>query len=307
MHNALVRIRDRGVARVEERQPGDAPLAAADATLGYSPEPNRSPSVGNLMEVAERLLSVRGRVRLTHELQQLRLNRKRLTGLRNIHSGRRAVIVGNGPSLNTTDLSVLEYEVTFAFNGVFLLSADRRFWPTYYVVEDRLVAEDRAREINAFEASEKLYVYDQWDRLHGGIYLPWVTQFEPYPQFSMNVSDVAFSGWTVTFLALQLALYMGVRDVVLVGMDGTYQDPIATSSGGVLTSAASDVNHFHPDYFGPGYRFHPPDAARIGAAHALAARVFQAHGGRVRNATPGTRLQEYDVVPFNEAFGSGNE
>jgi hypothetical protein len=151
-----------------------------------------------------------------------------------------------------------------------------------------LIAEDREAEINAYSTVAKFFTFDQWDRLRNGIYLPWTTHYDGYPRFSDNISAVVYSGWTVTYAAIQVAVYMGIRDIVLVGVDGTYQPPPASETGGVLTSVGSDTNHFHSDYYGPGRRFHrrPPTVL---AAHRLAA-AHASLGGSIRNATPGTEL-----------------
>ena len=71
------------------------------------------------------------------------LNEKRLLGFKRKHEGQRAFIIGNGPSLNQCNLSLLRNEVTFGVNAIYLNRAKMGFYPTYYVVEDEFVAEDR--------------------------------------------------------------------------------------------------------------------------------------------------------------------
>jgi hypothetical protein len=46
---------------------------------------------------------------------------RRLQSLKNVHNGRRAFIIGNGPSLKQTDLSRLKNEFTFGLNRIYLL------------------------------------------------------------------------------------------------------------------------------------------------------------------------------------------
>ena len=47
-------------------------------------------------------------------------NDQRLTNLQNIHKGKRAFILGNGPSLSIADLNKLKNEITFASNKIYL-------------------------------------------------------------------------------------------------------------------------------------------------------------------------------------------
>src|SRR5574341_209049 len=46
---------------------------------------------------------------------------RRLAALRDSHKGKRAFIIGNGPSLRQTDLSKLRNEFTFGMNRIYLL------------------------------------------------------------------------------------------------------------------------------------------------------------------------------------------
>src|SRR3546814_15854080 len=55
----------------------------------------------------------------------------------------------------------------------------------------------------------------------------------------------------------------------------------------VWTSNGEDPNHFHPDYFGKGYRWHDPMVWRMEVAYRKAREVFEANGRVVKNATVG--------------------
>ena len=69
----------------------------------------------------------------------------RLAALRDRHVGETAVIIGNGPSLNDTELEMLTDVPTFGVNAIFL-AAERFPKPiTYYVVEDTSVFSENTR------------------------------------------------------------------------------------------------------------------------------------------------------------------
>ena len=71
--------------------------------------------------------------------------------------GETAVIIGNGPSLNETELELLTDVPTFGVNAIFL-ARDRLPKPiTYYVVEDTMVFKDNLPAIKACEAEWKLF------------------------------------------------------------------------------------------------------------------------------------------------------
>ncbi len=61
----------------------------------------------------------------------------KLKGYKNIHSGERCFVIGNGPSLTPEDLDKLKNEYSFASNHIYKIF-DRTNWrPTYYVSVDK--------------------------------------------------------------------------------------------------------------------------------------------------------------------------
>lgn len=69
-------------------------------------------------------------------------NDERLLALLNKHRGRRAFLVGNGPSLRISDLDRLKHEITFASNRIFLAFDQTEWRPTYYTICDAVVAKE---------------------------------------------------------------------------------------------------------------------------------------------------------------------
>ena len=57
---------------------------------------------------------------------------KLMISFKNIHAGERCFLVGNGPSINKTDLSLLKNENTFGFSRVYF---HETFSPKYYLAE----------------------------------------------------------------------------------------------------------------------------------------------------------------------------
>ncbi|WP_328985883.1 hypothetical protein [Thiorhodovibrio winogradskyi] len=117
---------------------------------------------------------------------------------------KRVFIVGNGPSLKRTDLDLLADEITIGFNGIFL---HETFVPTIYVVEDHLVAEDRAREIADFECPVKVfpsYLGYCIPPQENTIYLNHLprSSFPVDTDFSDNAGDITYTGGTVTYTGM---------------------------------------------------------------------------------------------------------
>src|SRR3954447_4142667 len=110
-------------------------------------------------DLAERVLGPNAVARLVRRLTLVRadINRlarpagrastRRLDGMRDRHRGERCVIIGNGPSLNETDLALLSGQATFGLNRIYLMYDRLGFTPTYHVVVNSLVVEQCADEL----------------------------------------------------------------------------------------------------------------------------------------------------------------
>lgn len=238
-------------------------------------------------------------------------NHRRLEALRNRHAGQRAIVMGSGPSLNRMDLRPLRHEITFGSNAIYLLEERLGFLPTYLTVEDPLPAEDNAKELNALRGTTKIFAHDLAHCLRSDpntVYVFFdryrVGDEDPgFPFFSMDALRRVYWGGTVAYMSLQLAYYMGIREVYLIGIDLDYKIP-DHAEGDVIVSREADQSHFHPDYFGPGKRWHHPKVERMARAFERAADCFAAKGGAVWNATAGGKLESLSRVDYNKVVGA---
>lgn len=232
-------------------------------------------------------------------------NRRKLKELRGRYSGERCFVIGNGPSLRETDVTLLRDEVTIASNGIFLLFDDMGYLPTFLTVEDRLVAEDRATELNAITGTQKLFPKDLSYCLLADAdttYVNFTREYDGFPKFSGQFDRVVYWGGTVSVFNLQLAYFLGCNPIYLIGFDHNYQVP--NGSAAVITSAGDDPNHFHPDYFGKGYRWHDPNVDRMEAGLGACRAFLDIRGIEVYNATKGGKLEVFDRVDYDTVVRS---
>ncbi len=229
---------------------------------------------------------------------------------RNLHEGQRCFFLGGGPSLKEIDPAPLRDEVTFGVNGVFLIDDWLGFAPTYYAVDDFLVYHDRFQDIKDAVIDSACFFPVQFS-CHGfdrpnHHYVRMLYELDEsgnWPAFSKDASRIVWYGGTVTYFCLQLAWYMGFQEVVLLGMDHSYtRPPDLVVRGDQWTSTSADPNHFHPDYFGPGMRWHDPRTERMEKAYAVARRVFESDGRRIVNASVGGKLEVFDRVDYRSLF-----
>ena len=235
-----------------------------------------------------------------------RRTRERLIALKDHHKGKRAFIIGNGPSLNKMDLSRLKDEVTIGSNGIFLALDRLGGSPTYYTIEDQLVAEDRNREAAQIPDTQRIYPLDLkgvLDEAGAPIWVPFRRNYSPFPQFGTDLSECAYWGGTVTFFNIQLAFFLGCDPIYIIGCDHNYVlKGDEAVEGARITSTSDDINHFHPDYFGKGYRWHDPNVARMETAYLLARDVARQHGRSIYNATVGGHLEVFERKNFDSLF-----
>ena len=300
-------------ARRPAAVPSDGPAPELAEAIAQLPAFLRAPIFTPTERVPLRdAIAGLARVRALYDHDLELVYRPRLRALRAARHDRRCFILGNGPSLARTDLSRLKGEVTFATNSFFLKLAEHDWSPTYYVVEDHLVGEDRADELNRLGGTTKLFPASLAYALRpdeNTVYFDHRPR-PSYPDgfdFSFDADVSTFTGGTVTFTCMQLAAFFGFQEIYLIGVDADYSIPrdAALSGNGrvkVIDMASDDPNHFHPDYFGKGKRWHEPNVETMLAAYAEARRATEARGVSIVNATVGGRLEGFPRADYETLF-----
>jgi len=241
-----------------------------------------------------------------------------LEKFRNAFLGKRCFIIGNGPSLNKHDLSLLENEYSFGVNSFYYKTKETGFRPTFYVVEDTSVMKENLKEIKEYHAPFKFFP-TLYKRLHPkdpntffftmnrGFYEKSSPNY-CVPRFSTDASKELFCGQSVTYINLQLAYFMGFTEIHLIGMDFSYIIPDSHKrTGDVLLSDSDDENHFHKDYFGKGKTWKDPKLDRVGMNYRMAKLVFESTGRKIYNATVGGSLEIFDRIDYYSLFDKEKE
>lgn len=227
----------------------------------------------------------------------------RLAALRDSYRGRRAFIVGNGPSLRRMDLSWLRSEFTFGLNRIYLMFSDLGFETSCLVSVNDLVVEQSLHEMQALSIPKFLAWRSRRFLPAGtsGSDLPTFlyTTYES-PKFARDARGRLWEGATVTYVALQLAYHMGFQQVVLIGVDHHFAT--TGQANQTVTSMGDDPNHFSTRYFGKGFRWQLPDLDTSETAYALARDAFQRVGREVLDATVGGRLTIFPKAEYRSLF-----
>ena len=200
----------------------------------------------------------------------------------NMHAGQTCIIIGNGPSLNDIPDEFLNAYPTFGTNRIYLREG---FTPTYYASVNPLVIEQSVKEIKAME-TVKFIRASHANKIPGAIPLT----SSGYWIFSTQPLDYVFEGYTVTYVCMQLAYWMGFTNVLLVGVDHQFEVHGNPNEEQVLHGA--DPNHFSPEYF-QDTTWNLPDLANSERAYDLARRMFSKNGRQIYNCTTRTALNVF--------------
>ncbi len=224
---------------------------------------------------------------------------RQLGRYQNRHRGERAFIIGNGPSLQQTDLSLLKDETTFGMNRFYLAFPDLGFTSSYYVSINSLVIEQCAGDIRDLEMPKFL----SW-RSHPLIKpcddMMFLHTTYSGPKFSSDVRGRLWEGATVTYVTLQLAYFMGFDEVIIIGVDHNFTTQGKPNT--TVISTGDDPDHFDAKYFGKGFRWQLPDLETSERAYRMAFSAYQQAGRAVFDATVGGKLEVFPKVDFNSLF-----
>jgi len=216
-------------------------------------------------------------------------SRRKLKGLKDNYEDEKAVILCNGPSLLKVNFSLLEGTYSFGLNKINLLFDKNNYRPSSIVSVNRLVIEQNKDFFN--ETDIPLFIDSKGIKhIKPGkniCFLPSTHHRAFAKDCSMNI----YQGYTVTFVALQLAFYMGFSKVALVGCDHNFATKGPANQ--VVTSGDKDESHFDPSYFSGGVKWELPDLFESEVSFMMAKNMYEAYGREIVNSTTGGQLDVY--------------
>lgn len=223
----------------------------------------------------------------------------RLAELKDSQRGKRAFILGNGPSLRNTDVSKLKDELTFGMNRVYLAFPEWGFATSYFVCVNDLVIEQTVAEIQALQMP-KFLSWRSRRYIEPDQHTMFLHSTYDGPTFATDARRRLWEGATVTYVSLQLAYYMGFETVILIGVDHNFSAKGTPNT--TVVSQGEDKDHFNAGYFGAGFRWQLPDLDTSEISYAMARQAFEADGRQVLDATIGGKLTVFPKVDYASLF-----
>ena len=231
---------------------------------------------------------------------------KNLSRFHNIHKGERCFIVGTGPSLRIEDVNLLKDEYTFGVNSC-LTMYDKTDWrATYYgIVDSHTVSimgdQLKSEEIPIFFYTDVDAVYDG----KNGIAFPkddsanmmtdtfwkrWFPKLFPETDFSDDITKVVYTGKSVVYAMLQIAVYMGFSEIYLLGVDCNYAQPKMYSDN--VTYIDHKTKWSKEKLLKNGNQMLPQ--------FEIARKYADEHGIKIYNATRGGQLEAFERVDIEK-------
>ena len=158
---------------------------------------------------------------------------KKIISLKNKYKGERCFVICTGPSLTIDDLNLLKGEYTFGMNSISLLYDKTDFRPSFFGCIDEGVFlkmydniqkydDDRIPVFISGRAAKHCDLKPHWYEIPVNVayhtYDRWVKN-----KFWCKFSDDAYAGvydmYSVTHFLIQIAVYMGFKDIYLLGCD----------------------------------------------------------------------------------------
>ena len=230
-----------------------------------------------------------------------------LASLKNIHKGERCFIIGNGPSLKAKDLDLLQaqMELSFAFNRIFYIFSQTSWRPTYYISQDYRMLQSCVAEVNKIPAKMRMIPSElKW---YYNIDISLATYFHlknrhdpETPVFSNRINKCIYNSNTVVITAIQIAIYMGFKDIYLLGVDHRFHTSI-NSRGEILIDNKVD-DYFTKEYNADKRSLYIPNLEKSTQDFIAIKSFAEAHSTRVYNCTRGGNLEVFDRIDFDSLF-----
>lgn len=231
---------------------------------------------------------------------------RRNTRVKNIFQGKRCFVIGNGPSLTLNDLDILSEEITFSCNNSMQLW-DKTMWrPTCFWGADHLFID---KNVNTEEKLQYILSNCQYmfTSFRGGLFEKYHYKYDNLLYlylyrtnqlaFSEEISEKTYSIGSSIFVLLQIAVYMGVTEIYLVGCDYSFRNELK-SNGKLVVNHNVQTHMKNMDQSEEGRYC----VEAIMEEYLCAKNYAESHGIKIYNATRGGKLEVFERVDFDTLF-----
>ena len=227
--------------------------------------------------------------------------KRNLASYKNLHKGERCFIIGNGPSLRAEDLTKIKNEVCFASNFIGKIFDKTEWRPTYFAVMDPGYIKNYLDEFLQYEKKE-MFVAVYADSFNSAkryfsnekiTFCHLTHGIKGIPKFSNDAYNLMYGGHSVTYCLLQLAVYMGFKEIYLLGVDNNYSTNMSFKK---VIGQGSKNDHFYSN----GDKQTRANVGGMTNAFIAAKDFADKNNIKIYNATRGGKLEVFERVNFDE-------
>ncbi len=191
---------------------------------------------------------------------------------KNVHDGKRLFVLASGPSLARIDLSRLQRRIVMGLNRSTWAYTDSH----YHCTMDQRLFDECA---DALKATRYLFTLE--GRPFG---IP--LRLLGAEGFSEDLTEGIYSGYTVSYFALQVAIYLGFKEIFYLGLDLKHDAGKTHFFGDDFRSR----NHIETEF--------PRMRRMLTSGAEQAARL----GVSVYNCSPDSTLEGMEQMSFDQAL-----
>ncbi|PKB53215.1 hypothetical protein CRH03_22195 [Clostridium sp. HMb25] len=216
------------------------------------------------------------------------------------YKGKKCFVVATGPSLTLSDLYKLKdhKEYTFGMNSLVRFFDKTEWRPNFYVLQDCDVYRKNKEQIKKYDNVSIVYfiadivkryspdckelknvVYFAQDLHNHNCRTEKDYETPIRPKISADCFLQIEDGFTVTYTVLQLAMYMGFKEIYLLGVDCDYSNSSFRFKGHICS---------------------PEKQMTI--SYEVVAEYAKKNGIKIYNATRGGKLEVFERVDFDSLF-----
>ncbi len=149
-------------------------------------------------------------------------NKNKILSLKNKYKGERCFIVGTSPSINSLDLTKLSNEHTFTVNRGYLLKEQGLIHSDFHILVDKRAFLDTASNPHLLEGFSSMffcYCANKSDINIDTCYIDLLNPKLSSKFFEEDMLKPLIDPYSVIFSAIQIAYYLGFKDIYLIGVD----------------------------------------------------------------------------------------
>ena len=243
----------------------------------------------------------------------LRADKRAIKKFQGKFQGKRCFIIGSAPSLSLSDLEQLKDEYTFASNKIFTVFDQTAWRPTFYVVSDSDITPEMYKHSAKFDSQiqAKFFPVNFKDGCDGENpnalfynYIGCDTTGRIPPAFSDDMTKYLVEGYSVAYVAMQIAVYLGFTEIYLLGLDFSW--PIYKDCAGNIYENGQAKHRFYEDNH-EADEISIPNVELMESAYKQARRYGEIHNIKICNATRGGKLEVFERVNFDDLFSVERE